>query len=1197
MSIARTVAGVEGAILIDANGAVVLSTDGGGGGSTSVWSATDATANGMTLTNGGLTVTPSGAASWQSIRSSVSKTSSQLYVEFKTSVAVTSADIAFGLANAGFVPGASLGDARYGNSAGIYPSENDITTGFISHYVTSMSIAANDVWALAVDFAAGNVWIGQNNVWANASSPATASLPILSFVPATVGALFAAMTFNGASVGVWTLQSQPSQQKYLPPPGFQAWDGGPVTPSTSVWSASDAAANSMTLTNGGLTVTAGTNVWGAVRGTVSRSSGKLYFEVSNSVTAAGNNVGIALGNAGFNIANYPGATASSMGAFFNTYILGNGFTINIPALPSTPPVAGDVLAMAVDFGTGNVWLAYNNIWQSSGNPATGANPAATFVLGSTGPLFPTFAFETINTGVWTLHPTDASLTYRPPPGFQAWDGGPVTPSTSQWSAADAAANAMTLSNGGLTFAMTTTPYQSIRGTISRSSGKYYVEFLNVVAPNGANNFAMGLADAGFVATNYLGSTPNSLGIYGGGTQETSGFTVNFTLPSTIPVANDVLALAVDFTAGKIWIALNNSWFDSGNPGAGTGEFGDIAAPAFGLAYFPALTGENAVGKWTLQATAASQKYLPPPGFQAWDGGPITPVTSVWSASDAAANAMTLSNGGLTVAANTGGWASIRNTVSHTSGKAYIEFLGNVVSGATDLFGLANAGFVSNTYLGAANYSVGLYNSGNQASGFTMNYAIPQVPAINDVWALAVDFTAGRVWIAQNNVWLGGSNPATGSLPVASFTPATVGALFAGMSFIGGPYTWTLQATAASQKYAPPAGFSAWDSAAPVVTAHRYWRLNITAVQTTGYAALAEVQFRTSAGVPLLFSGGTASASSIDTPGFDDPPDAADNNPATFWASFGQVPQWWGYDYGAGNAKAVVEITILPRADLASQGPTIFTPQWSDDGTSWTPMATITGVAPWTAGVIQTFPVQKPSAAYLARTVGGNEGGNGANIATLIDGLVADGVWAKLDALYVLAQQNATDARLNLVSASYPLTGSATFTAYKGFSAFPVGGLSTGFNPSSSPSPQFTLNSASIAAWSYDDPGIDYASIGTDLGAVGTSVVIASYAANSYAEINAADGSVLAPSLGIGYIAGDRASATAVNLYHTGVSVASGSVPTTGLFSGAIVVGSAATSFNTTSTISAAHIGASLGSAGQLALYTRLRTYMTAVGVP
>ena len=33
------------------------------------------------------------------------------------------------------------------------------------------------------------------------------------------------------------------------------------------------------------------------------------------------------------------------------------------------------------------------------------------------------------------------------------------------------------------------------------------------------------------------------------------------------------------------------------------------------------------------------------------------------------------------------------------------------------------------------------------------------------------------------------------------------------------------------------------------------------------------------------------------------------------------------------------------------------------------------------------------------------------------------------------------------------------------------------------------------------------------------------------------------------------------------------------------------------TVSEAHIGGSLGSAGQLALYNRLRTYMTAVGVP
>jgi hypothetical protein len=140
------------------------------------------------------------------------------------------------------------------------------------------------------------------------------------------------------------------------------------------------------------------------------------------------------------------------------------------------------------------------------------------------------------------------------------------------------------------------------------------------------------------------------------------------------------------------------------------------------------------------------------------------------------------------------------------------------------------------------------------------------------------------------------------------------------------------------------------------TGHRYWRISIPSVQSSGYAALAEVQFRTTAGVPLLFSGGTAIASSEDTvDGSYQASQAADNNPATFWASLNPVPQWWEYDYGAGNAKAIVEITILPRAGTAGQGPAIFTPQWSDDGSNWTSMADLTP-ATWVTGQIQTFAV-------------------------------------------------------------------------------------------------------------------------------------------------------------------------------------------------------------------------------------------------
>ena len=63
--------------------------------------------------------------------------------------------------------------------------------------------------------------------------------------------------------------------------------------------------------------------------------------------------------------------------------------------------------------------------------------------------------------------------------------------------------------------------------------------------------------------------------------------------------------------------------------------------------------------------------------------------------------------------------------------------------------------------------------------------------------------------------------------------------------------------------------------------------------------------------------------------------------------------------------------------------------------------------------------------YLARTTGGNEGGNAANMTTFICGLVTDGVitgnlsgargcGSHLDVLYLLAQQNQADVTLKFM---------------------------------------------------------------------------------------------------------------------------------------------------------------------------------------
>ena len=791
---------------------------GGGGAATSVWSASDAAANSMTLSNGGLTVS-NGAVLDRTIRGSISKASGKMYVEF--AAVVSGGNPIQGFADITFPATAALGTANY--SGGIYYGNNPVSAGFVSNYtVMSVGAATGSTVQLAIDFASGNIWVGLNNTWANGSNPATGTLPILSFTPATVGALFPALKIQQANES-WTLQPTPASQKYLPPPGFQAWDGGPVTPpASSVWSAADAAANSMTLSNGGLTLSGNTpGAWETVRNTISKTSGKLYVEFY--VTAENHAQIFGLANASFNVApvnSYLGSQANSGGIGTDTggVIAGSGFTVNYTTTSTL--VVNDVWAMAVDFTAGSIWIAKNNVWQNSSNPATGSLPIMSFVPATVGALFAAVSiFQTLTV---TLQPTPASQKYLPPPGFQAWDGGPVTPpASSVWSASDAAANAMTLSNGGLT--VTSNPaggaWLSARTTIGKTAGKLYIEYL-CVANSSDPHTAFGLASSSFLINSYLGTSTYSAGIDPGQTYAvgSAGFTKNYDPPGFAnPVTNDVWALAVDFTAGSIWIAQNNVWVNASNPATGTLPIISFTSATVG-ALFAGLSTYAANGVWTLQPTAAAQKYLPPPGFQAWDGGPVTPpASSVWSASDAAANAMTLSNGGLTVTPQSAaGWRSIRSSIGKTSGKLYIELSNSVA--ATDwqfAIGLADATFPAGSQLAATPYSceIVVATATNVSAGFTSNYtsSLPDwQPAAGVVFAIAVDFTAGSIWIADNNVWSNSSNPATGTLPIVSFVPATVGALFAAMSFNGPNHgVWTLQPTAASQKYAPPSGFTPW----------------------------------------------------------------------------------------------------------------------------------------------------------------------------------------------------------------------------------------------------------------------------------------------------------------------------------------------------------------------------------------------------
>ena len=238
-------------------------------------------------------------------------------------------------------------------------------------------------------------------------------------------------------------------------------------------------------------------------------------------------------------------------------------------------------------------------------------------------------------------------------------------------------------------------------------------------------------------------------------------------------------------------------------------------------------------------------------------------------------------------------------------------------------------------------------------------------------------------------------------------------------------------------------------------------------------------------------------------------------------------------------------------------------------------------------------------AYLARATG--ETAHPADLTTLICGLVSDGVWSKLDALYVLAQQTQADAKLNLIGTSYsPLTGAttATFTAYKGFSAFSgADGLDTGFDPATAPSPHFTGTNANLGVWAYDAPdGGIYLAAGTG---GGCSAISPSYGGNAYySYISYAAANSFTPPRTAGWYSADKPTSSGSNGYYNAGLIGNDASGTAGPAAYNMLIGTALDlPTPTAKTISAATFGASLGSAGQTALYNRLRTYMTSVGVP
>ena len=132
------------------------------------------------------------------------------------------------------------------------------------------------------------------------------------------------------------------------------------------------------------------------------------------------------------------------------------------------------------------------------------------------------------------------------------------------------------------------------------------------------------------------------------------------------VVDDVLQWAIDWSAGKIWIGRNNTWYESGDPAGGTNP--GVSSFSTSYNYYLALGYDSP--NFELQVPS-SPSYTPPSGFTYWGGATI----STWV------------NSGT----NQGGVVDAFKTPIPKSGKTYIEAIikGGFTTYAT--LGLANFG--------------------------------------------------------------------------------------------------------------------------------------------------------------------------------------------------------------------------------------------------------------------------------------------------------------------------------------------------------------------------------------------------------------------------------------------------------------------------------------------------------------------------
>lgn len=197
-----------------------------------------------------------------------------------------------------------------------------------------------------------------------------------------------------------------------------------------------------------------------------------------------------------------------------------------------------------------------------------------------------------------------------------------------WDSSNSQASTWNISPDGLTVSHTGAGNRYIRTNTPFPSGKWYFECTGI----GSNGGQAGVSHAGdnylqygqfsWLFLPYVVSTYNSAVVAAQDSQPVAIYT-------RVISANDVIGIAFDADAGKLWVATNGSWL-SGNPAAGTGH----AVSGITGTLYPTAGLSNDPSADTIVANfgATPMAYTPPSGFSTLDSPPPKTImlSSGWS---------------------------------------------------------------------------------------------------------------------------------------------------------------------------------------------------------------------------------------------------------------------------------------------------------------------------------------------------------------------------------------------------------------------------------------------------------------------------------------------------------------------------------------------------------------------------------------